>query len=57
MSVVIKDMYLPRACGYCPLCLPTQFEERVCYVTERMVDIDPYFGRDERCPMRESEEE
>lgn len=57
MSVVIKDMILPRCCSYCPLSMPTQFEERRCYITDRVVDIDPFYGRDEHCPMRECDEE
>lgn len=57
MGVVIKGMELPASCVYCPLAIPTQYEERRCFITGRDVDMDSYFGRDEYCPMSESEEE
>ena len=57
MGVVIKGMDLPVSCVYCPLAMPTPFNERTCFITGRNVYLDYYSDRDVHCPMSESEEE
>ena len=54
-GVIVKDMTMPESCAECPLAMLNHYRERYCFVTESIVDIDPFYGRKDNCPMTEIE--
>lgn len=57
MSVIIKGMCLPENCLSCPLCILTEYGDRVCYASAdvRIRKYDGTYERGDNCPMEETE--
>ena len=57
-GIFIKNMFMPRHCGRCPLALLDGYGDRVCFITESDVTSNATWleERPNDCPMEERKE-
>lgn len=58
MSVLIKDMKMPKYCAACPMFQNNEIPSlRSCRLLPYIINYDDWKKRAENCPMEEAEEE